>query len=146
MLRLLIVSLLMALLAGCMSPPAGLNLATDRLSANEKYRVEIHPVAQPVAINKLHAWEIALRTPSGQPVENARIDVGGGMPQHGHGFPTQPRVTKALGDGRYLVEGMKFSMPGWWEIKLKIAAAEGADEVTFNTVVALPGAVATAAR
>jgi hypothetical protein len=128
-----------------MSPPGGLNLATERLSVKETYRVEIHPVLQPVAINKLHAWEITLRTPSGAPVENAHIDVGGGMPQHGHGFPTQPHVTKALGDGRYLVEGMKFSMPGWWEIKLKIAAAEGADDVTFNTVVALPGAVASAA-
>ena len=145
MLRLLMVALFMVLLAGCMSPPAGLNLATERLSANEKYRVEIHPLAQPVAINKLHAWEIALHTPAGLAVEHAQIEVGGGMPQHGHGFPTQPRVTRALGDGRYLIEGMKFSMPGWWEIKLKIAGSAGADEVTFNTVVAVPGAAATAA-
>ncbi|WP_454743426.1 hypothetical protein [Cupriavidus necator] len=33
---------------------------------------------------------------------------------------------------------MKFSMPGWWEIKLKIDAASGTDEVTFNTIVAFP--------
>ena len=58
------------------------------------------------------------------------ISIDGGMPQHGHGFPTQPRVTRELGDGRYLLEGMKFSMPGWWEIKLKVDAASGTDEVT----------------
>lgn len=129
---------LLAALSGCMSPPAGLNLASERLSAQEKYRVALHPVATPVAINKLHAWEVELHSPSGAAVDGAQIEVDGGMPQHGHGLPTQPRVTRALGDGRYLIEGMKFSMPGWWEIKLKIAAAGGPDNVTFNTVVALP--------
>lgn len=136
---------LLAVLSGCMTPPEGLNLATERASAHATYQVALHPVAAPVAINKLHAWEVVLRTAGGEPVTGAQITVGGGMPQHGHGLPTQPRVTRALGEGRYLIEGMKFSMPGWWEIKLTIAAAAGADEVTFNTVVALPGAV-TASR
>lgn len=72
--------------------------------------------------------------PSGQPVTGAQIAVDGGMPQHFHGFPTKPRVTKELGDGRYLMEGVKFSMNGWWEIKLRIAAVEGTDKVTFNVV------------
>ena len=30
---------------------------------------------------------------------------------------------------------MKFSMTGWWEIKLAIQTADGADMVTFNRVV-----------
>ena len=30
---------------------------------------------------------------------------------------------------------MKFSMPGWWQIKLKVDGAAGVDDVTFNTVV-----------
>jgi len=120
-------------LAGCMSPPSGLNLSLDRPTVQEKYRVRIHALSEP-AIGKMHAWEIQVLTPAGEPVPAARIAVGGGMPQHGHGFPTQPRVTRELGEGRYLLEGMKFSMPGWWEIKLKIDAATGHDEVTFNTV------------
>ena len=68
------------------------------------------------------------------PVAGAIVSVDGGMPQHHHGLPTQPRVTKDYGDGRYLIEGMKFSMSGWWEIKLKIDGAQGADNVTFNLV------------
>ena len=119
-----------------MSIPQGLDFSQDRMTAREKYRVQIHPLADPVAINKIHAWEISLRTVAGQPVAGARIQVAGGMPQHGHGFPTRPRVTKELPDGRYLLEGMKFSMPGWWEIKLKVDAAPGADDITFNTMVA----------
>jgi hypothetical protein len=126
-------------LSACMSPPSGLNLSLDRPTADEKYHVAIHPLAEPIAINKIHAWEIQLRTPSGEAVSGAKIDVGGGMPQHGHGFPTQPRVTKELGNGRYLLEGMKFSMPGWWEIMLTVHAASGIDEVRLNTIIA-PGA------
>jgi hypothetical protein len=62
------------------------------------------------------------------------------MPQHGHGLPTQPRVTEELGDGRYRLDGMKFSMTGWWEMKVKIDAAPGKDQVTFNTVLPMPAA------
>ena len=70
----------------------------------------------------------------------ARIEVDGGMPQHGHGLPTRPQVTRELPGGGYLIEGMKFSMSGWWEVKLAIEGPAGADRVTFNTVVAEPGA------
>lgn len=122
-------------LTACMSVPTGLNTSLDRTTAHDKYRVAIRSLADPIAINKIHAWEVQLRTPAGEPAFGASIDVGGGMPQHGHGFPTRPRMTKELGDGRYLIEGMKFSMSGWWEIKLKISAAAGADDVTFNTVI-----------
>ena len=48
------------------------------------------------------------------------------------------QVTRELADGTYLREGMKFSMTGWWEIKLAIDAAAGADTVVFNTVVERP--------
>ena len=56
------------------------------------------------------------------------------MPQHNHGFPTTPEVTEELGDGDYMIEGMKFSMGGWWELQLSINAAAGSDSVTFNIV------------
>lgn len=123
-------------LAACMSPPSGLNVSLDRPTDHGKYQVALHSLAEPITINKMHAWEIQLRSPSGTAISGARISIDGGMPQHGHGFPTQPKVTRELGQGRYLLEGMKFSMPGWWEIKVKVDAGTGSDEVTFNTVIA----------
>lgn len=126
----------LALLAGCMSPPKDLDLSLDRTSDHNTYRVAVHSVADPAPLNQIHAWEIQLRSPNGEAVNGARISVGGGMPQHGHGFPTKPRVTRELGEGRYLIEGVKFSMPGWWQFKLKVDAAPGVDDVTFNTIVA----------
>lgn len=124
-------------LAGCVTdtaPPPGLDLSSTRASSHHTYTVHIAPVATPVAVNQIHAWQIDVTSESGEPIKNAHISVGGGMPQHGHGFPTQPRVTKELSDGRYLLEGMKFSMVGWWEIKLDIKSTLGQDQVTFNTV------------
>jgi hypothetical protein len=47
-------------------------------------------------------------------------------------------VTRELSEGTYLLEGMKFSMTGWWEVKLAIDGPLGSDKVTFNTVVAQP--------
>src|SRR5918911_1097661 len=69
---------------------------------------------------------------AGAPVDSAAIAVDGGMPQHGHGLPTKPRVTRALGNGDHLVEGMKFNMGGWWVVKFRVDAAAGNDSLVFN--------------
>lgn len=130
----------LAATVGCMSAPKDLDLALSRPSVDKKYIVTLQPPAQPAAINQLHAWQVKVASPTGVPVTGARIKVDGGMPQHGHGLPTWPQVTRELPDGGYLIEGMKFSMTGWWEIKLAIDGPAGADRVTFNTVVAEPGA------
>ena len=127
-------------LGGCsmMSPPADLDLRSTQQSAEGKYLVSIHPLVATVPINRIHAWEISVATAAGEPVTGAQIGFDGGMPQHGHGFPTQPRVTEELGNGRYRLDGVKFSMTGWWEMKLRIQAGAANDRVTFNTVVAEP--------
>jgi hypothetical protein len=125
-------------LAACGTPPKDLDLSLDKNSAAGVYRVALLPPAQAPAINKMHSWKLKLATADGAPVHGARFLVDGGMPQHGHGLPTQPRVTRELDDGTYILDGMKFSMTGWWELKLAIDSARGADKVTFNTVVSAP--------
>ncbi|MBX3620871.1 MAG: FixH family protein [Rhizobacter sp.] len=129
--------LLLVAVAAC-SVPHDLDLSLERRSEAGRYVVALQPPASAPALNQLHAWEVTVNTPDGQPVRHAHIDVDGGMPQHGHGLPTRPRVTRELGEGRYLIEGMKFSMTGWWEIKLALQSPAGADKVTFNTVVKRP--------
>lgn len=126
-------------LAGCMRPPATLDLSLNKPTTEHKYIVALQPQSEFIAINQLHAWEIKVSSPDGSPVLHAHINVDGGMPQHGHGLPTKPKVTQELGEGRYLLEGMKFSMTGWWVIKLKVETdRDGVDAVTFNKVIQLP--------
>jgi hypothetical protein len=140
--------LLVSALAGCSMfapPPTDLDVRMTRPSEKFAYVVSMRPLRQQVPINELHAWEILVTSAAGQPVPHARIGFDGGMPQHHHGFPTSPRVTADLGDGRYRLDGMKFSMTGWWEMKLTIDSAIGPDKVTFNTVVETPSAPVTVA-
>jgi hypothetical protein len=129
---------LATLLTGCVTQPTDLDVSLDKPSASSVYRVALLPPAQAPAINQMHSWKVKLTTPQGAPVHGARFLVDGGMPQHGHGLPTQPRVTREVEDGTYALDGMKFSMTGWWEVKLAIQGPHGADQVTFNWVVNNP--------
>ncbi len=138
--RLLGLAALVCPLLACSAPPADLDLSLRRTSVGKQFVVSLEPPATPAAINQIHSWKIRVASPAGLPITKARIAVDGGMPQHGHGLPTQPQVTQELGDGLYLLEGLKFSMTGWWEIKLAVHTPGASDTVTFNTVVTTPGA------
>lgn len=122
-------------MGGCSTPPKDLDVSLEKPSAAGVYRVALVPPAQAPAINRMHSWKVKLASADGTPVHGAKFAVDGGMPQHGHGLPTQPRVTRELAEGTYQLDGMKFSMTGWWEVKLAIEGPQGADKVTFNTVV-----------
>ncbi|MCT8328882.1 FixH family protein [Acidimangrovimonas sediminis] len=125
-----------ALSAGLFSQtiPDDLDLALRRSTDASLYTVEIAPVDPSVRLGKMHAWTLGLTDKRGRPVESARIAISGGMPQHGHGLPTAPAVTQTLGEGRFLIEGMKFNMRGWWEIDLTIDGPSGTDAITFNFI------------
>ena len=129
------VAALTLVMTGCVTQPRDLDLSLDKNSALDLYRVALVPPAQAPAINRMHSWTVKLTTPQGAPVQGAKFLVDGGMPQHGHGLPTQPRVTRETENGTYALEGMKFSMTGWWEVKLTIQGPQGVDKVTFNTII-----------
>ena len=120
----------MAMSAG----PEGLDTSTEKLSENGLFRVAVSSNLDPLALNEIHSWNVHVETADGEAVEGAEIAVGGGMPEHNHGFPTTPEITEELGGGDYLLEGVKFSMAGWWELKLAITAAGQADDITFNLI------------
>jgi hypothetical protein len=133
-------SFILAALNGCtmFTPPTGLDQRLTRTSTQGIYLVSIKPLLDVVEINQIHPWEIGITTANGVPVTGAQINFDGGMPQHLHGFPTHPRVTEELGGGRYRLDGVKFSMTGWWEMKVNIQSKNGSDAITFNTVISSP--------
>ncbi len=119
--------------AGDGKTPSQIDTATSKRSHDGHYMVSIAPQAAPVAINTMHSWVLEIMTPHGKPVQKAKVSIAGSMPQHGHGLPTAPRVTENLGDGKYLVEGMRFNMAGWWALKFDIDGHH-ADTVSFNII------------
>lgn len=82
--------------------------------------IAINSQVTPIPLNQMHSWVITLRTTGDEPLENASIQLEGGMPLHDHGLATSPQVTNYLGDGRYLIEGLRFHMPGEWLMLLQI--------------------------
>ena len=128
-----------ALASGCgvmlhrnVQPPAASEFGNGpRTSAHALYSATLQQ-AGTLKPRKMYTVRVAVVDAAGTPVHNATIAVDGGMPQHGHGLPTQPRVTRNLGGGVYEISGLRFNMGGWWELKLAIATPAGNDNVTFN--------------
>lgn len=116
------------------SLPEGLDLSLQRRSEGGLYRAELSPDAMPIPVGRMQVWTVKLQTAAGAPVTRAGFAIGGGMPQHGHGLPTAPQVTRNLGGGRYQIEGVKFNMRGWWTFEVTVDGADGLDVVIFNLV------------
>lgn len=112
-------------------PSAGELGNGPRTSAKGLYVATLHP-AETLKPRKMYAMPVSITDANGNAVSAATIDVDGGMPQHGHGLPTRPRVTKNLGQGSYEISGLRFNMGGWWELKLTVHAPAGTDTITFN--------------
>jgi YtkA-like len=102
---------------------------TPYASEHGVYTVSYESLLDPIVINRMHSWILTVKNAAGEPVDDAEITVDGGMPAHNHGLPTQPRVTQNLGEGRYMVEGLRFHMQGHWEMKIGIEAGGKADTV-----------------
>jgi hypothetical protein len=130
-------AMLVLTLAGAVAcgRPANLNLSLNRPTDHNLFRVEMASGTSPVPLSKVHQWSVHIEGVDGKPVTGARLYIDGGMPEHGHGLPTAPRAEAAGVPGEYVIKGMKFSMSGWWVLKLDVRAPDGrADKITFNVV------------
>jgi len=95
------------------------------------FHVTYKSQVEPLPLNRIHSWVLHVETSDGKPVEKAVIKVDGGMPAHNHGLPTQPAVTE-MGNGDYLVQGIKFSMNGHWELWFEIQSAGVIEKKKFE--------------
>ena len=57
---------------------------------------------------------------AGKAIENTEIFIDGGMPMHAHGLPTSPKITWSKDKRAHLIHGLKFSMPGQWNLIFKV--------------------------
>ena len=106
--------------------------ATTVMSDDKKYRVTLYSNTFPIPLQKIHSWTAHIEYADGKPLEKAKIYIHGGMPIHRHGFPVTPRVKKYLGNGNYLIKGVKFSMIGEWEMRLNIKEKTRRDRAVFR--------------
>lgn len=100
-----------------------------------RFEVAIRPEAGTPRIGALHAWIVEVRLPNGEPAAVRQLVFDGGMPAHGHGFETSPRVTDTLGPGSFRVDGVRFQMAGAWQIRVDVATEGIADTALFDVTV-----------
>lgn len=99
----------------------------------EGTRIEIYSDLNPLVINRMHSWQVRILDAQGAHLP-AQLNLSGGMPGHDHGMPTAPQITGQLENGDYLLEGMRFHMPGAWQllIELNVDGASQTAVIDFN--------------
>lgn len=119
------------LLFALVSPDAIAQEEESWTSDEGRFTVSFESELQPLSINKIHSWILHVADSSGNAISNAQLVVTGGMPEHNHGLPTSPAVTASLDDGDYKVDGIRFHMRGYWEIRVSIDTGTEHDDVTI---------------
>ena len=100
-------------------------------SSPQGYIVKIFSDSNPIVLNRIHEWQLSIERDN-RPVSEANITLTGGMPNHDHGLPTQPEVTSESDPGCYIVEGIRFHMPGLWQIVINISGNDSEDTATIE--------------
>jgi YtkA-like len=111
-------------------PPTG--ASWEAVSASGRLLGRFAPESGEVEVGSIQTWSLELRGAQGQAVSEAAIAVGGGMPGHGHGLPTQPRVTDTAQPGRYRVEGVQLNMYGAWVFVFDVRTAAFTERLRFD--------------
>lgn len=78
-------------------------------------------------------WTIQLLDTNGAPISDATVGVTPYMPKHGHGSSVKAVITP-LGEGRYELNPVNFSMAGTWEVTVDVTLAGGGTDKTMFTL------------
>lgn len=106
--------------------------AVEQKGQQGNFIFSLYSNTSPIPLNRIHSWTLKLTDPAGKPIEKAQVFVFGGMPMHRHDFPTLPTVTQYLGDGKYLIEGLKFNMIGHWQMRFNVKQQRTEDRAIFE--------------
>lgn len=105
---------------------AGMNRTTDA----KLFRLELEPdPAQPL-VGTNAALLIVTDARSERAIEDAVIEVAPWMTVHGHGSPKKTAV-KQMGNGRYRVENLYYTMEGDWDLIITVEKGDSRDTATF---------------
>ncbi|WP_328184818.1 FixH family protein [Marinobacter sp. OP 3.4] len=96
------------------------NSGCEVVSREGHFRISVSPVEGEVPLRDHHDWVLDVWDTNNNPVKLDGLSITGGMPGHGHGLPSQPRVSEYLGEGRYRLTGFLFNMHGDWILRFHL--------------------------
>jgi hypothetical protein len=103
-----------------------------RHSHNGRYHAEV-VTAPPMTVGENQRWIVRLTLHDHHRLAAAHITTAVWMPETGARSPVRPSVSY-VGGGRYAIDGVNFSQPGWWNVALVIQGRAGTDSLAFNAV------------
>ena len=108
------------LLSLCFANAANVRLPDLSGVTDKGLKIEIYSELSPLSINQIHSWHLRVLDRNNEILELEELNIFGGMPEHDHGLPTQPKVTTRLDNGDYLLEGVRFHMQGHWQLQVEL--------------------------
>ncbi len=113
-------------------------VSDGQISLAGRYQVSLTPRQQPLPINAWLEWDIQVQRRDGAPVALRDLVLDGGMPAHGHGLPTAPVIVPTDVPGAFVAQGVRFNMPGRWELRVLAVDERGTDSAVFPVEVQAP--------
>jgi hypothetical protein len=99
------------------------------------YLLDVQFITQPVKVGRNTMKLTIYEKKSKKPVEKKLdIEVVPWMPKHEHGTTDAPAV-REIEKGQYLIEGIDFSMPGRWEVYVRMTDGRKEDTGVFDVSV-----------
>jgi hypothetical protein len=129
---LLLIALLTASLPAAACDPPSLG-EQQRFVDSPNYRIAWRMRPDPIAVSEPFALEISIcANPGAQPIDGIAVDAL--MPEHRHGMNYRPSVIDGP-DGRFVVEGMLFHMPGTWRLIFDVRTGGATERLTQDLTV-----------
>jgi hypothetical protein len=119
--------------AAAMPAEAAGELAAPTSGGSFVVRARFDP--DPPRVGELAALVVDVTDADGEVVNDVRVRVDAGMPQHNHGMNVRPRVEQADAGG-WRAEGMVLHMPGRWEVYVDVMDGAWTERATL--VVRIP--------
>ena len=118
---------------GTATNPVTFSRIADVPSHNERYVASLVPSSTPPHLGQPLELTLVIRNAAGISQEHASLLVESWMPDDS-ASGSRSYATRELGAGRYRVEGLRFDRQGWWNVRLRVAAAGATDSLAFNLV------------
>lgn len=98
-------------------------------SKAERFQLSWTTTPSPIVVGDLFTVDTTLRDAKGAAVTGAKVSLDAYMPAHMHGMEGLKPETEAVAatPGLYRTKGMRFQMPGQWELRWTVEAGGESD-------------------
>ena len=112
--------------------PTSVKIVKYERIGGEPLTIRLEPMAASVHVGSTHTWVVIITNDKATPLTDCRVTFEGTMPEHGHGLPTAPLVAASPAAGRYPIEGVRFSMNGYWQLDVGAKCGDSIGHATFD--------------